>query len=61
MSRKISWYTLEQAVEKYHLETSQILKWSEEDQIRVELPDTRSMRVNGEDLERNIQHVMICN
>jgi hypothetical protein len=57
MSCEISWYTLEQAVEKYCLETSQILKWSDENLIRVDLPDTRSMRVNGEDLERKIHPV----
>lgn len=61
MSCKTSWYTLEQAVEKYCLETSLILKWSEENLIRAELPDTRSMRVNGEDLEQKIRYVMNCN
>jgi hypothetical protein len=39
----MSWYRLEQAVEKYCLESSQNLKWSDENLNRVGLPNTCPM------------------
>jgi len=51
MTRSSTWYTLEEAVSKYNLETAFILKCADEGLIRSKQKDTRSMRVNGDDLQ----------
>jgi predicted site-specific integrase-resolvase len=60
MTSETSWYTLEKAAEKYCLETSRILNWVDEGLIRSELPDTRSMRIKAEDLDRKMQYEKKC-
>jgi len=55
MSTETDWYTIEMAVTKFKLDTSLILKWAEEGTIGAELNDTRSMRVNVNELEFKLQ------
>jgi hypothetical protein len=50
MSSENSWTSIENAVETFNLETSQILKWVDEGSITAQHHDTRSMRVRVDDL-----------
>lgn len=51
----ISWCTIEQAVSKYSLEKSLILKWVEEGVVRGEEVDKQIVRVNVDDIELEVQ------
>ena len=57
MSLGITWYTLGEAASKYSLDTSSILKWTEEGLVRAERADTRSMQVNIDDLELKVHEI----
>jgi hypothetical protein len=50
MSSENSWTSIENAVETFNLETSQILKWVDEGSITAQHHDTRSMRVRVDGL-----------
>ncbi len=53
----ITWYTLGEAVAKYSLDTSLILKWADEGVVRSENTDTRIMQVNVDDLELKVHEM----
>lgn len=57
MSREASWYTVEQANAKYCLETSLILEWVDQGEVRAEQADNRQMQVNAMDLEQKVREV----
>ena len=51
----ISWCTIEEAIAKYSLEESLILKWVEEGVVRAEEVDHKIVRVNVADIELEVQ------
>ena len=51
----ISWCTIEEAIAKYSLEESLILKWVEEGVVRSEEVDHKIVRVNVADIELEVQ------
>ena len=57
MSPATTWYSLEEAVAKFSLDTSTLLKWAEDGVVRSEHPDTRCMRIKADDLERKLRNV----
>jgi hypothetical protein len=57
MSSETSWTSLGNAVEKYGLESSLILKWVDDGLIYAEHHDTRSMRIRVDDLIQKIKQV----
>lgn len=57
MSFAKTWYTLEEAVEKYGLEKGMILKWVDEGVVRAEEADKKVVRVNVDDLELKVQEM----
>jgi hypothetical protein len=57
MSSETTWTSLENAVAKYCLETSLILKWVDDGSICAEHHNTGLMRVKVDDLIQKIRHV----
>jgi hypothetical protein len=55
MSLGMSWCSIEEAVTKYSLEKSLILKWVDEGVVRAETVDKRVVSVNLDDLELEVQ------
>lgn len=58
MSLGITWYTVEDAAEKYCLERSLLLKWVEEGVLRSEETANGVVRVNVDDLELKVQEII---
>lgn len=56
MSIEKTWYTLDEATEKFGVEKKVILSWVEEGLVRGE-EDKKVMRVNIDDLELKIQEM----
>lgn len=56
MSIEKTWYTLDEATEKFGVEKKVILSWVEEGLVRGE-EDKKVMRVNVDDLELKIQEM----
>lgn len=57
MSFDKTWYTLDEAVEKFGVEQSMILKWVEEGIVRSEDLEKKVIRVNADDLELKVQEM----
>jgi len=57
MSFDKTWYTLDEAVEKFGVEKKVILSWVEEGLVRVEEADKEVVRVNIADLELKVQEM----
>jgi len=55
MSFGVDWITIEEAVAKYSLDKSLILKWVDEGVVRAEEEDHNVVRVNVADLELEVQ------
>ena len=55
MSIGLSWCTIEEAIAKYALEESLILKWVEKGVVRSEEVDNKVVRVNVADIELEVQ------
>lgn len=55
MSIGVTWYTIEEAAAKYSLEKSLILKWVQEGVVRSEESDHKTVRVNIDDIELEVQ------
>ncbi len=55
MSLGKTWYTYEEAVEKYCLDKSVIRKWVSEGVVRAEEEGNEILRVNIDDLELKIK------
>jgi hypothetical protein len=55
MMQNREWFTFGDAVTDYGLESSLVLQWVEEGEIRAEHPGTRTMRIHIRDLEDKIQ------
>ena len=56
MSFAKTWYTLEEAAEKFGLKTETILEWVDEGVVRAEEED-HSVRVNVDDLDLKVQEM----
>jgi predicted site-specific integrase-resolvase len=57
MSFEKTWYTLNEAAEKFGMEKGQILKWVEDGLIRAEESDEKVVRVNVDDLDLKVQEL----
>jgi len=57
MSFDKTWYTLDEAAEKFGVEQSMILKWVEEGIVRSEDLEKKVIRVNADDLELKVQEM----
>jgi len=55
MTIGITWYTIEDAAAKYSLEKSLILKWVQEGLVRSEESDHKTVLVNIDDIELEVQ------
>jgi hypothetical protein len=57
MSFEKTWYSLNEAIEKFGLEKGLILKWIEEGLVRAEEMDGKVERVNVDDLDLKVQEM----
>lgn len=57
MSIAKTWYTLEEAADKFGLEEGVILKWVEDGVVRAEEVDKKVVRVNVDDVELKVQEM----
>ncbi len=57
MSIEKTWYTLDEATEKFGVEKELILSWVEEGLVRGEEADKKVVRVNIDDLELKVQEM----
>lgn len=57
MSISKTWYTLEEASEKFGMDRRQILKWVEDGLVRAEESDGKVERVNVDDLDLKLQEM----
>jgi excisionase family DNA binding protein len=57
MSFEKTWYTLDEAAEKFGMEKSKILKWVEEGLVRAEESSGKVERVNVDDLDLKVQEL----
>lgn len=57
MSLGKTWYTVEEAAEKFGLSKEQILAWVTEGAIRTENEGTKVVQINGDDLDLKVQEL----
>lgn len=57
MSIEKTWYTLDEATEKFGVEKQVILSWVEEGVVRGEEANKKVVRVNVNDLELKVQEM----
>ena len=57
MSFAKTWYTPEEAAEKFGLEEAMILGWVEDGLVRAEEAGKRVVRVNVDDIELKVQEM----
>ncbi len=57
MSLVKTWYTLEEAAEKFGLEQRRILEWVELGMVRTEDAKRKVVRVNADDLNLKVQEL----
>ncbi|MBT0666070.1 MerR family transcriptional regulator [Geobacter pelophilus] len=57
MSFEKTWYSLNEAIEKFGLEKGLILKWIEDGLVRAEEIDGKVERVNVDDLDLKVQEM----
>lgn len=57
MSIAKTWYTLDEAAEKFGLEQGMILSWVEDGLVRAEEAGKKVVRVNVDDIELKVQEM----
>ncbi len=57
MSLVKTWYTLEEATEKFGVEERRILEWVEQGMVRTEDVKRTVLRVNADDLDLKLQEL----
>jgi hypothetical protein len=57
MSFDKSWFSMEEAAEKFGLETRKIQSWVEDGLVRTEEEHGKVVRVNADDLELKVQEL----
>jgi len=57
MSLIKTWYTLDEAAEKFGLEQRRILEWIEQGMVRTEDAKRKVVRVNADDLDLKVQEL----
>lgn len=57
MSLGKTWYTVEEATEKFGVAQEQMLVWVTEGIIRTEKDTGQMMRINGDDLDLKLQEL----
>lgn len=57
MSLAKTWYTLEEATQKFGLEQGMILQWVEDGLVRAEEAGKKVVRVNVDDVELKVQEM----
>lgn len=57
MSLVKTWYTLQEATEKFGVEEQRILEWVEQGMIRAEHAKRTVVRVNADDLDLKLQEL----
>lgn len=57
MSLVKTWYTLEEAAEKFGVEERRILEWVEQGMVRTEDTKKKVLHVNGDDLDLKVQEL----
>ena len=57
MSLVKTWYTVEEAADKFGVETRQILEWVEQGMVRTEDAKGKVVQINVDDLDLKVQEL----